>query len=63
MQKKYTYTENGACIINQGGKIGAYGTSSRYYKVVTFIKIDFNFFNIKLTIPISGETKIIYINN
>ena len=55
----YVYTENGACIISNGA-LGRYGNSSRYYKVVTFINIDFSFFNIKMTIPISGETKVIY---
>jgi len=55
----YTYTENGACIISNG-TLGRYGSSSRYYKVVTFINIDFSFFDIEMTIPISGETKVIY---
>ena len=58
----YTYTANGACIIGNGA-LGEFGNSSRYYKVVTFINIDFSFFNIKMNIPISGETKVIYINN
>ena len=55
----YTFTEQGACIIPKGA-LGKFGNSSRYYKVVTFINIDFNFFNIHMTIPISGETKVIY---
>ena len=55
----YTFTDRGACIIPKGA-IGNFGNSSRYYKVVTFIDIDFNFFNIHMTIPISGETKVIY---
>lgn len=54
-----TFTARGACIIPKG-TVGNFGNSSRYYKVVTFINIDFNFFNIHMTIPISGETKAIY---
>lgn len=56
---EYTYTANGACIIEKGAT-EKFGNNSRYYKVVTFISIDFSFFNIKMTIPISGETKTIY---
>jgi len=56
----YKFAESkGACIIPMG-TAGPMGSSSRYYKVVTFINIDFNFFNIHMTIPISGETKAIY---
>lgn len=58
----YVYTENGACIIEYGA-MGKFGDSSRYYKVVTFIDIELSFFNIRMTIPISGETKVIYIND
>lgn len=58
---KYIFTDQGACIIPKGD-MGNFGNSTRYYKVVTFINIDFNFFNIHMTIPISGETKVIYIN-
>lgn len=57
--KEYTYTERGACIITNG-TIGKFGNSSRYYKVVTFIDININFFNVRVTIPVSGETKVIY---
>ena len=57
----YIFTQNGACIIPKG-TMGNFGNSSRYYKVITFIDIDFNFFDIHLTVPISGETKVIYIN-
>lgn len=55
----YTFTDRGACIIPKGA-MGNFGNSSRYYKVVTFIDIDFNFFDIHMTLPISGETKVIY---
>lgn len=58
---EYIFTENGACIIGYGA-MGKFGDSSRYYKVVTFIDIELSFFNIRMTIPISGETKVIYIN-
>lgn len=34
--------------------------SEQYYKITTYIQINFPFFDIKLTIPISGETKMIY---
>ena len=34
--------------------------NEQYYKITTYIRIDFPFFGIKLTIPISGETKMIY---
>ncbi len=36
--------------------------NEQYYKVTTYIQIDFPFFGIELTIPISGETKMIYTN-
>ena len=58
---KYVFTERGACIIPKG-TMGNYGSSSRYYKVVTFIDIDFNFFNFHMTVPISGETRVVYTN-
>ena len=37
-------------------------SDEQYYKITTYVKIDFPFFGIKLTIPISGETKIIHIS-
>lgn len=48
----YALTMNGACIktLGEAGK--------RYYRVTTFISIDFPFFD--MTLPISGETKVIY---
>ena len=35
-------------------------STEQYYKITTYIKIDFPFFGIELVIPISGETKMIY---
>lgn len=53
-------TENGVCI-RQFGDMDANGNiNDYYYKVTTYISIEFPFFNIYGTIPISGETKIIY---
>lgn len=46
-------TNRGVCIV----PIGDVG--NRYYKVVTYISISFPFFHLNLTMPISGETKII----
>ena len=48
-------TGNGVCIVPVGDE------DSRYYKVITYIAIDFPFFNISMVIPIKGETKIIHI--
>ena len=46
-------TPRGVCIVPLGND------SARYYRVITYIAIDFPFFGIELVIPISGETKII----
>ena len=46
-------TENGACIVSKTSN------SSTYYVVITYISIDFPFFDIHMIVPISGETKII----
>ena len=48
-------TDHGVCIINESGR-----SSPMYFKVITYISIDFPFFNIHITVPISGETKSIY---
>jgi hypothetical protein len=48
-------TEQGACIV----PMGSVDDSSRYYKVITYIAIDFPFFDIHTIIPISGETSTI----
>ena len=62
LAESFYYTKNGACIITYG-TMGAFGESSRYYKVATFLELSIPFLGIGMTIPISGETKIIYINN
>ena len=49
------FTKYGACLVKVSGD-----DSPRYFKVITYISIDFPFFNISMTIPISGETKSIY---
>lgn len=47
------WVEHGTCIIPMtNGE-----TASRYYRVVVYIKIDFPFFDLHLTLPITGETK------
>lgn len=46
-------TGNGVCIVPLGDD------DSRYYRVITYIAIEFPFFNISMVVPISGETKII----
>ena len=52
----YIFTERGACIIPRTRE----GTTDSYYEVLTFIHIQLPFLNINFTIPIKGETKIIY---
>lgn len=49
------YVDYGVCIINESGS-----SNPKYFKVITYISIDFPFFDIHMTIPISGETKSIY---
>ena len=54
--KKYHFMENGVCIIqNSSGS-----SNAKYFRVITYISIDFPFFNIHMTFPITGETKSIY---
>lgn len=48
------FIDRGVCIVNKGD------TDNPYYKVTTYIYIELPFFQINMTIPISGETKIIY---
>lgn len=52
----YIFTERGACIIPRIRE----GTIDSYYEVLTFIHIQLPFLGISMTIPIKGETKIIY---
>lgn len=51
----HNYSDFGVCLLNISGN-----TTPKYFKVVTYISIDFPFFNIHMIIPISGETKSIY---
>lgn len=44
---------HGVCIVPQGE------TDKRYYKVVVFFSAEFPFLNFNMTIPASGETKVI----
>ena len=48
------FTDNGVCIVPLGE------SGRNYYKVITYIPIKFDFFNLKFHIAISGETNIIY---
>lgn len=45
----------GVCIVPEGE------TDAPYYKVVVYFVAEFPLFNLNLTIPISGETKVIYV--
>lgn len=47
------FTENGVCIIKKGD------ANYPYYRVITYIDIALPFLKISMTIPISGETKVI----
>ena len=49
-------TDQGACIIDMSKDNEEY----KYFKVITYIAIEFPFFNLSLVVPISGETKTIY---
>ena len=51
----HVFTKYGVCLVKVSSD-----ASPRYFKVITYISIDFPFFNISMTIPISGETKSIY---
>lgn len=46
-------SHHSVCIIPKGDE------SSRYYKVVVFFVAEFPFLDINMTIPASGETKVI----
>ena len=52
----YIFTERGACIIPRTRE----DTTDRYYEILTFIHIQLPFLGINFTVPIKGETKIIY---
>lgn len=49
-------SEYGVCMISMVGN----KTSPKYYMVITYIAIDFPFFNVSMILPIVGETKSIY---
>lgn len=48
-------TMNGVCIT----QLGDVSNNKIYYRVTSYISIEFPFFNIFMTLPISGETKVI----
>lgn len=48
--------EKGFCI-NDYQSLSVDGITSTYYKVTTFVRIEFPFFNLNFTIPITGETR------
>ena len=48
--------EKGYCIEEYAGPVND-GVTSKYYKVTTYININFPFFNLNFTIPITGETR------
>ena len=48
--------ENGYCIEEYPGPVND-GVISKYYKVTTYININFPFFNLNFNIPITGETR------
>lgn len=53
--KSTVLTERGVCITQLGDK----SSKKIYYKVTSYISIEFPFFDIYMTLPISGETKVI----
>jgi len=53
----------GYCI-DESSEIRDGNITSKYYQVTTFVRIEFPFFNLNITIPIKGETrKVERINN
>ncbi len=48
--------DEGYCI-EEPATVNNYGADETYYKVTTFVKLDFPFFNLSFTIPITGETR------
>lgn len=60
---EYNQNVRGVCITPMINGVNlTQAVNEQYYKITTYIRIDFPFFGIKLTIPISGETKIIQIS-
>lgn len=54
--KNVLLTGNGVCITRLGDITN---NKNIYYKVTAYISIEFPFFDLYFTIPISGETKIV----
>lgn len=53
---EYKYIDTrGYCIGEYDSTVG--GVTSKYYKVVTFIRLEIPFMNIGFTIPVKGETR------
>lgn len=48
--------DRGYCIEEYAGPVND-GVTSKYYKVTTYININFPFFNLNFNIPITGETR------
>lgn len=55
-ENRGTCFDKGFCI-DITEKENLSGVISTYYKVTTFVKIEFPFFNLSFTIPITGETR------
>lgn len=69
-------TDRGACIVTYKNLINSdrvdqsdaanvtnfNDVKSVYYKVITYVVVDFPLFHLGTVIPISGETKVIYLN-
>lgn len=53
--QKTILTERGVCIVQKSNT----GDNRVYYRVTSYISIEFPFFDIYMTLPISGETKMI----
>ena len=52
----YCCYDGGYCIEEYAG-LSNDGVTSKYYKVTTYININFPFFNLNFNIPITGETR------
>lgn len=61
-----TLTGNGVCIvsyINGSGESNSIENAvSVYYKVIAYVVVDFPLFHLGTVIPISGESKVIYLD-
>ena len=52
---------NGYCIEEFAGTSSIEGISAKYYKVTTYMRVEFPFFDLNISIPIQGETRMIQI--